>query len=297
MPPVQLRQARRPYAERRTEHETDLEAHRELEREVREYRRLKKQEEREDDPPYWAMTRRPLPCLVFVLPLLLLYEVGVVWIGGASADSLRTGADAWMRRALLSLGMSGIWTLPLGLALILFIWQAADRRTWKVEPGALGLMLAESLVWGVALLGLSRGVDLGVGVIEQAAGVTLQVAGQAQGEGDPKFSALLISFLGAGIYEEALFRLALVPLLYGAFRLTMAPRWASWAMAAATAAFLFALAHHAGSQGEAFTWYAFSFRWVAGLAFGVLFALRGFAVAVGAHIAYDVMVGGFGWHF
>lgn len=295
MPPVHTLQARRPHAERRTEPEPDLEIHRDLEREVREYRRLKKQEEREDDPPYWVMTRRPLPCLVFVIPLLLLYEIGVVWIGGASADALRTGADAWMRRGLLALGMSGIWTLPLGLALVLFIWQAADRRTWKIDPGSAGLMAMESILWGVALLGLSRGVDVGMTAIERAAGVALQAAGPS-GEETP-FSALLISFLGAGIYEEALFRLALVPVLYGAFRLTMAPRWASWMMAAGTAAFLFAIAHHAGTMGEPFTWYAFSFRWVAGLAFGVLFALRGFAIAVGAHIAYDVMVGGFGWHF
>ena len=52
---------------------------------------------------YWSTTRRPLPCLVFVAPILLAYELGVLWLGGDSADALRTGADAWMRHGLVAL--------------------------------------------------------------------------------------------------------------------------------------------------------------------------------------------------
>ena len=60
---------------------------------------------------------------------------------------------------------------------------------------------------------------------------------------------------------------------------------------------LFSLAHHAGTPGEAFTWFAFVFRWLAGVYFAWVFVVRGFGVAVGTHTAYDLLVGWLGWHF
>ena len=47
-----------------------------------------------------------MPCLVFVAPILLAYELGVLWLGGDSADALRTGADAWMRHGLVALSLT-----------------------------------------------------------------------------------------------------------------------------------------------------------------------------------------------
>ena len=52
-----------------------------------------------------------------------------------------------------------------------------------------------------------------------------------------------------------------------------------------------------GTPGEAFTWFAFIFRWLAGVYFAWVFVVRGFGVAVGAHTAYDILVGWLGWHF
>src|SRR5262245_46955059 len=60
-------------------------------------------------PSYWVMTRRPLPCLAFVLPMLVLYELGVAWVGGPEADAVRTGADAWMRHTLTRAGLTDRW--------------------------------------------------------------------------------------------------------------------------------------------------------------------------------------------
>jgi membrane protease YdiL (CAAX protease family) len=107
--------------------------------------------------------------------------------------------------------------------------------------------------------------------------------------------APLIGFLGAGIYEEAIFRLALIPLLYGAFRLLQATDLPAGTLAVTGASLLFALAHHAGTPAEPFTWYVFLFRWTAGVYFSALFLMRGFGVAVGAHAAYDVLVGWLDW--
>ena len=50
------------------------------------------------------------------------------------------------------------------------------------------------------------------------------------------------------------------------------------------------------STGEMFTWFAFIFRWLAGVFFAWVFVMRGFGVAVGTHTAYDLLVGWLDFH-
>jgi hypothetical protein len=223
-----------------------------------------------------------LPCLVFILPLLVAYELGVALLGGPASDTWRAGADAWMRRGLTSLGVTDRLFLPLALTSALLAWQALDARRWRFHPGILVGMAAESLVFGVALIGLSRLVDLGFARLDDRGLL-------AAGPGHP--AAPLIGFLGAGLYEEALFRLTLMPAFFYGLRLLQMPVVAANTLAVTGSALLFSLAHHAGSPGEAFTWYAFVFRWLAGIFFAWVFAARGFGVAVGTHSAYDILVG------
>ncbi len=245
-----------------------------------------------DPVSYWSATRRPLPCLAFVAPLLLSYELGVLWLGGASAESLRTGADAWMRRGLTTLGLTDHWLLPLALVTALLAWQAVDRRAWRFSPGTLAGMAVESVVLAIALIGLSRLVDLGFHHLEHRSAPPLATGGP----GPDPLAAALIGFLGAGVYEEALFRLSLIPLFFGTLRLLQTPTVLASSLAVTASSLLFAVAHHAGTPGEAFTWFAFIFRWLAGISFAWVFVVRGFGIAVGTHCAYDVLVGWFGWH-
>jgi membrane protease YdiL (CAAX protease family) len=246
----------------------------------------------EDPPPsYWAQARQPLASLLFVLPLLLAYELGVAWVGGASAAAVRSGADAWMRQALAAAGLTDRWLPPLSLAVVLLSWQLAAGTSWRVRPGTLLGMAVESLALAVALVGLSRLLDLAFLHLEGYGGPLLAAA---PGAPDPALVRAL-GFLGAGVYEEALFRLLLIPLFYGALRLAQAPTVVAGTLAITASSLLFAVAHHAGSPGEPFTWYAFSFRWAAGIVFAWVFAARGFGVAVGTHAAYDLLVGSVGW--
>ncbi len=105
----------------------------------------------------------------------------------------------------------------------------------------------------------------------------------------------MVGYLGAGVYEETLFRLILVPLLWKALRLLQAPQVLASTLAVTGSALLFALAHHAGTPGETFTWFAFVFRWMAGVFFAWVFVLRGFGIAVGTHTLYDILVGWIAW--
>src|SRR5262249_48259180 len=99
------------------------------------------------------------------------------------------------------------------------------------------------------------------------------------------------TFVGAGIYEEAIFRLGLFTALYWVLKKISPFPLFPFVLAAAVSALLFAAAHHAGPHGEKFDGYVFLFRALAGVYFAFVYQLRGFGIAVGAHAGYDVLVG------
>jgi Type II CAAX prenyl endopeptidase Rce1-like len=239
---------------------------------------------------YWEATRRPFPSLLFVGPLVIGYEVSVLLASGADPGGLRSGADAWMRRGLAAAGLADPWFLPLLLVLILMGWQISRSHDWRFSPPILAGMIAESVIWAIALLGIGRLIDLGFSYLEQGGTPFLSLG---TGAPRPGFTAL-IGYLGAGIYEETLFRLMLVPTFYATLRVLQMPQVLASSWAVTASALLFALAHHAGMPAEPFTWYAFVFRWMAGVFFAWVFVLRGFGIAVGTHTAYDILVGWLG---
>jgi membrane protease YdiL (CAAX protease family) len=116
-----------------------------------------------------------------------------------------------------------------------------------------------------------------------------QMSGSAA-TADPAIEQM-VGFIGAGIYEETLFRLLLYSALMWLFHWLDFPAIMSFLLAAMGSALLFSAAHHLGPHGEQFETYAFVFRTLAGVYFAVLFQMRGFGIAVGTHAGYDLLVG------
>jgi membrane protease YdiL (CAAX protease family) len=94
--------------------------------------------------------------------------------------------------------------------------------------------------------------------------------------------------LGAGLYEELLFRVLLVSgLLAVGVRLGW-KRPAAVAVAVVGAALIFSAFHYVGPMGDAFTVPSFTFRAIAGLLLSGLYVARGFGIAAWSHALYDV---------
>ena len=109
--------------------------------------------------------------------------------------------------------------------------------------------------------------------------------------------------IGAGVYEEILFRLLLLGGLYYVLH-------KAWGMNAALAAGIavvvssvaFSACHHIQIDiwngfdirwSEQFTWDAFSYRLISGGVFSLIFVARGLAVAAYTHAFYDILVTAF----
>jgi membrane protease YdiL (CAAX protease family) len=219
---------------------------------------------------YWVESRRPLASLVFIAPLMILYEAGVLLLG-----SHQNGADAFLRRLLELLGFGQHFLLPILTVCILLAWHYLSREPWRLSGGILSGMAIESLMLGLclrAVLFVQNGLFLSIGERFQDA----------------------VGFLGAGIYEELLFRLILLSLLAWAFRHAGTTPRMSMILAVIVSSLLFSAAHHVGPYGEKLEAYRFLFRFVAGVFFSILFVYRGFGIAAGSHAAYDILVGVFG---
>lgn len=234
-------------------------------------------------PGYFASTRHPWPCLAFLVPLLAAYEIGLLCLGGSQAETLRTGADTWLHWGLRAFGLPELYWVPAAVLVILVAWSWARRRDRPTDVIGLGTGMAiESVVFALGLWSLGRGLT----PFLETFGIRLAVASEKD-----QALAQILTFVGAGIYEEVLFRLLLFSFLLGLLRQFGTPPPRAVLFAAILSAVSFSAAHHIGPYGEAFDSYAFLFRTLAGLYFTALFRFRGFGIAVGAHAIYDVLVG------
>jgi membrane protease YdiL (CAAX protease family) len=220
---------------------------------------------------YWSESRRPLASLVFLAPLLIAYEVGVLLLG------VQNGADAFMRWLLGSMGLGQYFLLPVLMVCILLGWHYISRQPWRLSGGILSGMAVECVLLGICLR---------VAVFLQH--VMFQVLHEPAAASIGGTLQHLVGYLGAGIYEELLFRLILMSLAAWAMRRAGAGPRASAIVAILLNSVLFSLAHYVGG-GEAFRWFDFLFRFLAGIFFSLLFLYRGFGIAAGSHAAYDIL--------
>lgn len=241
------------------------------------------QEQRDAD--YWDEARTPLSSLMFLLPLIVTYELGVLAIDQDQPDALRNGADFWMRSLLSRAGAEQV-LLPLIVIGLLLAWHIFRRHPWRVRLETQLGMMAESLLLAVVLVAVGQCHDVIFRSLVRQDTAPAGILNAMQGS-----ISLAVSYIGAGVYEEVMFRLLLVPASFLCFRMFDFPPKYAAAMAAVSTSFLFALAHHVGPAAEAFSLFAFSFRAAAGLFFASVFLLRGFGITVGCHAAYDLLVG------
>ena len=232
---------------------------------------------------YWNQSRRPLASFFFVLPLIVFYELGSWWLG---EGAVRNGAAIWLQQLLTSSGLVSWFLLPILTLAILLAWHHATGQPWKISTNVIYAMSAESVLLAVVLIAFAH-VQTNVLSI---AGVQLDCEIGVEQIANETFSRI-VRYFGAGVYEELLFRLMLLPLVMAAIGLVIVSQKARIFGALVLTSLLFSFAHYIGPYGDIFEWASFSFRAMAGGFFCLLFIFRGFGIAAGTHAVYDMIVG------
>ena len=233
---------------------------------------------------YFKATRQPRYSIMFALPLLLLYEGLAAAMSSSDAAGIRNGADVLLKTLFMGLGgkngvaVFGVLLLGIGTWLVL---RDHRKHPGRLRASYLGLMLAESVVYA-AVLGT---------VVSTLASLLLsgQLAVVQEGSFNQlTFGSQLVVSLGAGLYEELLFRVLLVS---GLLALGL---WLGWrkpvaiGVAILGSALIFSGFHYVGPFGDTLTLGSFTFRAVAGLVLSGLFVARGFGIVAWSHALYDV---------
>lgn len=250
---------------------------------------------------YWSTAREPWPSLLFILPFLVVYEVGAILHSQIPAS--RNGADLWIRQLGLETGFGLEWLFPLLAPMLLMLWQLCGRRPWKWSVETLSGMFAESLMFAMLLVMIGQLTALAFPVQQSALSLTLNSLPHFSTGNIPR----VVSFLGAGIYEEMLFRLTILPISFVALRAMLVPPRVAMVGSVFISSWLFATAHYVNSAAlfapselslamstvldRPELWFSYTFRFFAGVLFSVIFWVRGFGIAVGCHILYDLFVG------
>ncbi|MEE8170826.1 MAG: CPBP family intramembrane glutamic endopeptidase, partial [Phycisphaerae bacterium] len=201
---------------------------------------------------YWEFTRRPLQCAAFLTPLIVAYEAAAAWSFDAltAAGGSDLAAPQLLNALFQLLGASGYFLPGFALVSILFAWHVAARQPWRVQWRGLPVMAAESMLWALPLLLMSDLIRL---TATTAASV------------EPSLLREVVLGLGAGIYEELLFRLCLMSLIMYLV-VDVARGRAFWGAAAAVvvSSLLFAAHHYPPIGTDVFERVDFAFRFLAG---------------------------------
>ena len=163
---------------------------------------------------------------------------------------------------------------------------AVLRHKQRFDPQLIVPVLVESAIYALTMGSLI------VFVMTRALGISPQLAGGGGGfVAQQGLGTRIVMSLGAGVYEETVFRLGILSGLVVLFdRVFGLRRWIAFVLALLLSAVLFSAMHHIPPYGDPLHAGIFTFRVLAGLCFGLLFWYRGFAIAVYTHALYDLYV-------
>ena len=226
---------------------------------------------------YLLKSKTSFYSFLFTLPLFFIYEINILFLSWDDILVVRNGADFLMRNILESFDIYGLYGLGLvfflGL-LVTYIFFIKEDQQQEVNVNFLFIMLAESMLWSLVLYFLLFKFmvllmnPVGKTILQQ---VTLAI--------------------GAGIYEEFLFRVLLIAGLCGILGFVfMWDKTFKNIIAVVLSAGIFSAFHFMGEYGDFFSMELFLIRFFAGLILGVLYMYRGFGITAYTHSIYDLIV-------
>ena len=234
---------------------------------------------------YWQDSRKPRYSLLLALPLFIIYQVLEAFEPATHGGGVRNGADVILESLFSQLAGPRGPVIFAAILVVVGLWLVI--RDYRQSGRSLHFPVL------LVMLGEATVLALGLGIIVSAIASQLvrpTAMLQQSVERMPTSTKLMLS-LGAGLYEELLFRVLLVgSLAWAGKRLLGLRPLVAGIWAALIGALVFSAFHYVGPYGDTLTAYSFVFRAIAGLAFSALFLLRGFGITAWTHALYDAFL-------
>jgi hypothetical protein len=233
------------------------------------------------DVSYWSRAKRPLQILVFLLPLILAYELCLALL---LADTT-VEAHERLLSFFAAFGVTTAGGLILGglaIVVVLLVWHVLERDAWHVDLRTTGLMALESLALAIPLFGLSM-------LVSSSAPLAAPAPGPVRFEDLGFLSQIAIS-VGAGLYEELAFRMILIAVIHTLLvDVAKMTHFAGAAIAIVISAAAFTWYHDLLGPDGTVSGRRVIFYFLAGVYFGLVYVARGFGLVVGVHAVYDII--------
>jgi predicted Abi (CAAX) family protease len=222
---------------------------------------------------YFRKSSSPLYSFIITLPIFLIYELGIFWMRNIEFNYIQNGADVLIEQIILKLGFDVIYVssiIFLFILLIIIYYQKRHFNSLSISRSYLGVMFLESIVYASILFFLMGNLYL------------MDVST------NDIYCNMILS-LGAGIYEELIFRVLLIYISYQSIKfLFRLGKFSANFYAVILSAILFSLFHLIGA--ESFNQEAFAVRFIAGIFLASLYVQRGFGITAITHSFYDIFV-------
>ncbi len=224
---------------------------------------------------YLARSRSLPKSFLFILPLLVFYEIGILLYGSETKNT----ADVIIKKPFEIFGNNATLIFNSLIITIAFYSILYIEKKNRFSCTIFLPMFLESLAYafslGYVILFFVHGYlpfDITNSYVQD-------------------FIKSIVISLGAGVYEETLFRLLLLSALYLFFVKALRVNAAIGSLCSILiCASAFSIMHYIGTTGDEFTMSSFLFRLTAGIVLSAIFVFRGLGIAVYTHAIYDVLV-------
>tara|TARA_B100000989_G_scaffold115951_1_gene85349 strand:+ start:760 stop:1455 length:696 start_codon:yes stop_codon:yes gene_type:complete len=222
---------------------------------------------------YYFKSKSLFYSLIITFPLFIFYEIGIFYMFQANIPYSKNGADVLIEEFINMLGLNGYYAASSILFIVFFLilyFQRKNFKTFKISSKYLSLMIMESFLYAMLLVLLLQNIYL------------------SQGVNMNNLNNFILS-IGAGLYEELIFRFFLLFFLSKSFIFIFKMKeFSSLLLSIIASSVLFSLFHYIGQ--ESFNSYSFTLRFIAGIYLSLIYINRGFGIVALTHAFYDLFV-------
>jgi len=226
---------------------------------------------------YFSYTKSNNISLMFIFPFFLMYELLAYFLFEDSSYVIRNSADI-IFRDIFEIITSNTFISYNGFLLFLiflFIFYSFKKKSLEFSLYYISFMFLEGILFGIILVFLLNGFNV------------FNYSNQNYFIID--YSFMFYSCLGAGIWEEILFRCLLLSALINIFKRVL-DKYPSLILSIFISSLIFSMFHYIGSLGDVFNIYTFIVRLIGGIYLSIVYLYRGLGISMISHIIYDFIL-------